>query len=190
MQKVEGSNPFSRSREGLHLQVFFVGAVGWCVGVGSDSLRTRRGPIVRRSKETLCLQADSGSSEPKSFCGPGEGRVFCLLRPLARLLLQRHDPADGARRRDTSGRGPWGPVRFQSRHREVNLGPRRDLGAMARRAVSLLGGRRPRQRRGAHHGELVPRQSRGVIAEGVAFHRQAGVCAHLGSAPARRPTRV
>jgi hypothetical protein len=28
MQKVEGSNPFSRSREGLHLQVFFVLAVG------------------------------------------------------------------------------------------------------------------------------------------------------------------
>jgi hypothetical protein len=25
MQKVEGSNPFSRSREGLHLQVFFRG---------------------------------------------------------------------------------------------------------------------------------------------------------------------
>jgi hypothetical protein len=24
MQKVEGSNPFSRFREGLHLQVFFV----------------------------------------------------------------------------------------------------------------------------------------------------------------------
>jgi hypothetical protein len=28
MQKVEGSNPFSRSLEGLHLQVFFVRAVG------------------------------------------------------------------------------------------------------------------------------------------------------------------
>jgi hypothetical protein len=28
MQKVEGSNPFSRSRKGLHLQVFFVR--GWC----------------------------------------------------------------------------------------------------------------------------------------------------------------
>jgi hypothetical protein len=27
MQKVEGSNPFSRSRKGLHLQVFFVRAV-------------------------------------------------------------------------------------------------------------------------------------------------------------------
>jgi hypothetical protein len=33
MQKVEGSNPFSRFAEGLHLQVFFVGAVGWCVCV-------------------------------------------------------------------------------------------------------------------------------------------------------------
>jgi hypothetical protein len=31
MQKVEGSNPFSRFAEGLHLQVFFVGAAGWCV---------------------------------------------------------------------------------------------------------------------------------------------------------------
>jgi hypothetical protein len=31
MQKVEGSNPFSRSGKGLHLQVFFVDAVGWCV---------------------------------------------------------------------------------------------------------------------------------------------------------------
>jgi hypothetical protein len=31
MQKVVGSNPISRFREGLHLQVFFVDAVGWCV---------------------------------------------------------------------------------------------------------------------------------------------------------------
>jgi hypothetical protein len=28
MQKVEGSSPFSRFRKGLHLQVFFVRAVG------------------------------------------------------------------------------------------------------------------------------------------------------------------
>jgi len=28
MQKVEGSNPFSRFGKGLHLQVFFVLAVG------------------------------------------------------------------------------------------------------------------------------------------------------------------
>jgi hypothetical protein len=30
MQKVEGSNPFSRFPKGLHLQVFFGCAVGWC----------------------------------------------------------------------------------------------------------------------------------------------------------------
>jgi hypothetical protein len=31
MQKVEGSNPFSRFGKGLHLQAFFADAVGWCV---------------------------------------------------------------------------------------------------------------------------------------------------------------
>jgi hypothetical protein len=36
MQKVEGSNPFSRFREGLHLQVFFVCAVGLCVCLAPD----------------------------------------------------------------------------------------------------------------------------------------------------------
>jgi len=36
MQKVEGSNPFSRSQKGLHLQAFFAWAVGLCVCVGSD----------------------------------------------------------------------------------------------------------------------------------------------------------
>jgi hypothetical protein len=41
MQKVEGSNPFSRFLETAHLQVFFVGAVGWCVYVVPDRNRTR-----------------------------------------------------------------------------------------------------------------------------------------------------
>jgi hypothetical protein len=36
MQKVEGSNPFSRSQKGRHLQAFFACAVGLCVCVGSD----------------------------------------------------------------------------------------------------------------------------------------------------------
>jgi hypothetical protein len=36
MQKVEDSNPFSRSQKGLHLQAFFACAVGLCVCVGSD----------------------------------------------------------------------------------------------------------------------------------------------------------
>jgi len=29
MQKVDGSNPFSRFAEGLHLRAFLVPAVGW-----------------------------------------------------------------------------------------------------------------------------------------------------------------
>jgi hypothetical protein len=36
MQKVEGSNPFSRFEKGLYLQAFFACAVGLCVCVGSD----------------------------------------------------------------------------------------------------------------------------------------------------------
>jgi hypothetical protein len=36
MQKVEGSNPFSRSLKDLLLQVFFVDAVGLCVCIRSD----------------------------------------------------------------------------------------------------------------------------------------------------------
>jgi hypothetical protein len=51
MQKVVGSNPISRFRKGLYLQAFFACAVGLCVCVGSDLLRTRRGPIVGRSKK-------------------------------------------------------------------------------------------------------------------------------------------
>ena len=36
MQKVEGSNPFSRFGKGLHLQAFFMRAGGWCVCVAGD----------------------------------------------------------------------------------------------------------------------------------------------------------
>jgi hypothetical protein len=36
MQKVEGSNPFSRFAKDMHLQVFFVHAVGLCVCVAGD----------------------------------------------------------------------------------------------------------------------------------------------------------
>jgi hypothetical protein len=49
-----------------------------------------------------------GRPNQKSFCGPAEGRVFCLQGPLARLLLQRRDPVDSGCRGDTGGRGPWG----------------------------------------------------------------------------------
>jgi hypothetical protein len=40
MQKVEGSNPFSRFRKGQHLQAFFIRAVGWCVCVAGHLLGT------------------------------------------------------------------------------------------------------------------------------------------------------
>src|SRR5918992_5524780 len=39
-QKVEGSNPFSRFREDVHLQVFFIRTVGWCVCVAGHPLGT------------------------------------------------------------------------------------------------------------------------------------------------------
>jgi len=42
MQKVEGSNPFSRFRKGLHLQAFLACAVGLCVCFAPDRNRTRR----------------------------------------------------------------------------------------------------------------------------------------------------
>ena len=119
MQKVEGSNPFSRSQRDRNCRSFSwaQSACASASGRTDSALAAARSSAVPR--KTRCLQADSGSSEPKSFCGPAEGRVSCLLRPLARLLLQRDDPAD-------SGHGPWGPVRFQSGNREVDLGPLRD----------------------------------------------------------------
>jgi hypothetical protein len=42
MQKVEGSNPFSRFVKGLHLQVFLLGAVGWSVCITGHPMGTRR----------------------------------------------------------------------------------------------------------------------------------------------------
>ena len=36
MQRVAGSNPFSRFREGLHLQAFFSSSVVLCVCIAGD----------------------------------------------------------------------------------------------------------------------------------------------------------
>jgi hypothetical protein len=57
MQKVEGSNPFSRSQEGLHLQGFFVDAVGWCVCVAGHPMGTRRTSRGGSDSEQSRLQA-------------------------------------------------------------------------------------------------------------------------------------
>jgi hypothetical protein len=81
----------------------------------SASGRTESGLAVRRSSgvpgKTPGLQDDSGSPEPKPLCGPAEGQVFGLLRPLPRLVLQRHDPA---------GEGP--PARYP-RWRSLGASP-------------------------------------------------------------------
>ena len=83
MQKVVGSNPISRFRKTCICRSSSL-RQSPC---SSASGRTDSGPAADGSsaipKKTPCLQAHSGSSEPKSFCGPAEGRVFRLVRPLA-----------------------------------------------------------------------------------------------------------
>ena len=56
MQKVVGSNPISRFREDLHLQVFFARAVGLCVCFPPDRNRTRSKAAGIRLEESGCLQ--------------------------------------------------------------------------------------------------------------------------------------
>jgi hypothetical protein len=62
MQKVEGSNPFSRFRKGLHLQAFFLGAVGWCVCITGHPMGTRADNTPRERLRESCLQAFPGDS--------------------------------------------------------------------------------------------------------------------------------
>jgi hypothetical protein len=76
MQKVEGSNPFSRFEKGLLCRSFSLRRSP----CSSASGRTDSGLAVRRSaaasRKTPGLQADSRSSELKSLCRPAGGRVF------------------------------------------------------------------------------------------------------------------
>jgi hypothetical protein len=82
MQKVEGSNPFSRFQNSFDLQAFR--SASRLVPLHRPGLIPDLPPADRRRlQENAVLQADSGSSEPKFFCEFAEGRVFCLLRPLA-----------------------------------------------------------------------------------------------------------
>src|SRR5918997_3953046 len=80
MQKVEGSNPFSRSLKGLHLQVFFVNAVGWCVCIAPDRNRTRGRPTKRLARRKWLFAGSSSSFAPMTSCGgDAEGHEFDSL---------------------------------------------------------------------------------------------------------------
>jgi hypothetical protein len=108
----------------------------------SASGRTDSGLAAGRSsavpRKTPCLQADSGSSEPKSFCGPAEGRVFCLLAvsttlaATARSCGQR-PPGRYQRSRSLGGQSGFSPETAGST--SARSATRR---AMAPRAVSFL----------------------------------------------------
>ena len=114
MQKVEGSNPFSRSQKGLHLQGFFMCAVGLCVCVWSDSLRTRRGPIVGRSKKNALFAGRL--VRPNRSPPAGLQKVECSpAAALGRLFLQMA--------RFAQGRLPARCQRSRSLGRESDFSP-------------------------------------------------------------------
>jgi hypothetical protein len=77
MQKVEGSNPFSRFKKGLHLQDFFVETVGLCVCFAPDRNRTR-GKLARTfDSKKPPFAGNSGSFELLTSCeGDAEGHEF------------------------------------------------------------------------------------------------------------------
>jgi hypothetical protein len=178
MQKVEGSNPFSRSRKGQSICRAFLRAQSACAPASG---RTDSGLAPGRSsavpKKTPCLQAHSGPSEPKSLCGVCRRSGVRLLRPVAPTPAPTARPQRTAPAGAIPGGGTSGPVRFQSGNREVNLGPlsgnpRR---AMAPRGVSFSGDGVRRSFGVPIRRTLCRGSHTGVIAEGVAFHRQPDV---------------
>jgi hypothetical protein len=157
----------------------------------SASGRTGSGLAAGRSsavpRKTPCLQVDSGSPNRSPSAGLQKVRCSALLGPVIRLLLQRHNPVDSARRRDTSGRGPWGPNPVSVQKPRGQSALLRDPASHGPQSRELLRRTASEAAARAHHRWLVPRQSHGVITEGVAFHRQAGVCSQLGWAAGCRP---
>jgi hypothetical protein len=68
MQKVEGSNPFSRFVKTCDLQVFLLGAAGWCVCFAPDRNRTRGQPTVHSTRRRRLFAGNYGSFEPLTSC--------------------------------------------------------------------------------------------------------------------------
>jgi ketosteroid isomerase-like protein len=69
MQKVEGSNPFSRSRKGLHLQVFFVAQSAGAVASAGSHWVVGGQPPQREPSESGEFAGVCGPLEPLTFCG-------------------------------------------------------------------------------------------------------------------------
>ena len=191
MQKVEGSNPFSRSRKRPAFAGLFSSrsrVVPLHPGRTETGLEAGRSSAASRKKAWFAGRFCS--SEPKSFGGLQKVHV----RPATAVTpppAHRHDPADSARRGDTSGRGPWGRVRFQSGNRG-STSPRSATPAShgypepvssLRRTAAEAAARAP-------HRGLVRGSHTGVIAEGVAVHRQAALCLRVRGAAAPRPERA
>jgi hypothetical protein len=140
----------------------------------SASGRTDSGLAVRRSsaasRKTRGLQADSRSSELKSFCRPAEGRVFRLLRRLAGCSCERHVLAHGRLPRATSDSDPRGRVRFQSGYREVDPWPaERPRRAMAPTAANSPQTASEAAARCPSRAAWAVVIARGSIAEAVAY---------------------
>ena len=189
MQTVEGSNPFSRSQRPAFAGLF-LRAQSHC---SSASGRTDSGLAAGRSsavpRKTPCLQADSGSSEPKSFlrtCRRSGVRPAAAVIPTPAATARSCGAPAGAIPAVALLGGQSGFSPETARSASTRSATLASHGTQSR---ELSVGRRPRQRRGPRHGKLVSRQSHGGHREGVAFHRQAGVRAHLGWAACCRPER-
>jgi hypothetical protein len=191
MQKVEGSNPFSRSQKGPHLQAFFRVRSRLVrlrrVGLAPDSPLADRRPFQEKRPVCRSILVRPNRS-PSAGLQKVECSACCGRWPAV--------PANGtflhtdACPRAASDPDPSGRVRFQSGYREANPLPRTATPAS----------------HGSHRRDLTADGVRGsgeapvtggwavAIARGssprLSLPSEAGVCSQPGWAPAHRPERA
>jgi Stage II sporulation protein E (SpoIIE)/Domain of unknown function (DUF4160) len=126
---VEGSNPFSRSREGPHFAGLFLGAAGWCDCVAGYPMGTggQPGPCQRSDDRLRSARGTAQRPSPSSRGSDHAGRpVHRRVRPRPATQAAhgvRGDPAKpapaprlsdhrwrGRRERSPQLRGRWGLV--------------------------------------------------------------------------------
>ena len=186
MQKVEGSKPFSRFAKACICRPFWF-RQSPC---SSASGRTDSGLAARRSsaasRKTAGLQADSRSSELKSFCRPKVDRSPAAAT--AGCPSERQVLAHGR----LPARCPAIPCRGASpisvRYLEVDLDRTANPTSHGSHRRELCAGWPPRQRRGTRHGRLGLGNRSGSIAEVIAYIGSGRLLA-TRRAPAHRPTR-